>query len=220
MELHEAVEKASTPLHSSAVQLVQTPEGIDLVDVSHTLRDGTEYEYVDQLNPLVRRWGAVLGEEIQKVTAPVFDHHEQDEHDIVGQEYEKVFKTTGVELCVSVFSLGYQLGDPQYDRGVKNKKTFFRAIQDDGAVTRVLVTRFSKETFLRDQYEDKLGHAATYISMVYQQLNVDHTPDNVREWGKLTASLVLYDAFQTGLRTRRLMEEESAFDQIARNMEE
>lgn len=219
MELHEAVKKASGSLHASAVQLVQTPDGIDLQHVSPKLRDADTYDYIEQLAPLVSRWGGIMGEEIREATRATFDPNFNDE-DKVSEMYDKVFETTGMSLCCSVFSLGYLLGDPQFDRQEHNKKTFFLATTGERDTHRALIARFSKEEFLREEYGDKLAHAATYISVVYQQLDVEHTPENVKEWGKLTASLVLFDAFQTGLRTRRIMEEESAFDQIARNLEE
>lgn len=219
MELHEAVDKASGAMLTTTVALIQTDDGVELHDMSNTLRDGTAYEYMDQLQPLVRKWGDAVGIAMLKEIGIPPEHPTDEDHEQASAASTQVFTTTGVDICCSVFSLGYLLGDPRHDKKPHDRKTFFTAVTGDGPISRVLVRRFVKEDFLRGMYAEKLDYAANYISMVYQQLNMAHTEENIHQWAKLATSLVMYDAFQTGLRTRRLMEEDSAFDQIARNLE-
>lgn len=223
MELSEAIDKASDSMTIAVVAITSRAGKVEIQDFGQSLTGETEYDYMTPLKPFVSKWAGVVGQKVRDVAVSAgafgqYNSREDDEHLV--EEYGKVFDDVGVEISRSIFCLGYLLGDPEWDSKPHTSDTLVTALRECKDTIKILVGSFASEPTLTERLGDKLEAGAAYISAVYQQLDMDHTPENVHEWGRLSASLAMFDAFQTGLRARRILEETTSFDQIARNLED
>jgi hypothetical protein len=185
----------------------------------------SEYEYLQELKPLVNRWGDIVGRAIVAAAekAQQFSPNDVDETDEEAQAavdaYERVFNTTGCDVVCGVFALGYLLGDPRWDTRVHDYKTFQAALNEDRDNLKVLTTRFRGEYFLRDRFNTGIATGAQALTMAFRTLDLPHNRKNVHEWGKLSMSYSFFEAFQLGLKSRRIWEEDVTFNEIANQLE-
>lgn len=223
MELSDAVEKAADEMVRPMVGMALTPSGPAILD--HTFEGKHNFEYLQYLRPLVKKWSAVVGQAIEDKAVELGEFekqdHRADDGDVqpVINEFDAIYDTVGVDIACGVFALGYQLGDPVYDKQEHDKKTFHTALADR-ATQQILITRFRGESFLRERFSRDFKSGGDAISHAFSSLNLPHTQENVNEWGKLSTIFCFYEAFQVGLRARRIWEEDMAFDQIARGLED
>lgn len=221
MELSEAVEKAADDVTMPMLGMALTPAGPRFIETDFLGED--KYEYLQSVRPLMSKWALIAGtavadraEELGEFNEPNVSKPEQSE---VSSELDIVFDTVGVDVACGIFALGYQLGDPVWDKQEHDRKTFHSALADRDT-QKLLHYRFKNEAFLRERFQGLIHGGAEVMSSAFSKFNMPHTYENVKEWGRLSVTICYYEAFQVGLRARRIWEEDMTFDQIARSLED
>lgn len=224
MELSEAVAKAADDVVMPMMGMALTPSGPRFLDSS---LDGGNYEYQNELKPLIDKWSTSVGEMITNKAEELGEFRndglgilaESTDVAALNDAFDRIFDTAAVDIACGVFALGYQLGDPQWDSQQHDRKTFHSALADR-ETQQLLYARFKREAFLRERFADLLKAGGEIISKAFSAINMPHTKKSVCEWGKLSVVVCFYDAFQIGLKSRRIWEEDMTFTQIARGLEE
>lgn len=223
MELADAVAKASEGMTAPPLGLAGTPDGIEFIPSPY---EAGSYDYLQQIVPLVKKWGDVVGNKIAdragdlgRLTGLALEKEGAADDEQWIEESNVIFRKEGTEVCCGVFALGYLLGSPDYDRLPHDAGTFSKALKEDRDTHRILTNRFAGEEFLKDRFYEYITVGATIISMAYRQLDLPHNKENLQSWGRLCASFGIFDAFRVGLATRRVMEEALTFDQFAKDFD-
>jgi hypothetical protein len=224
VELSDAVEKAADQVNMPMFSMGMTPAGPRFMDTEFL--GNHNYEYLQELKPLVSKWGDIIGKAIADKAYDMGEFaegvdHDADDRDVsdITDAFDQIHATKGVDIACGVFALGYMLGSPELDKQPHDRKTFHSALADRDIHT-ALTRRFSHEDFLRNRFREIIEVGAVAISTAFGSMNLPHNKANVHEWGKLSVVVCFYEAFQIGLKSRRIWEEDMAFDQIARGLED
>ena len=218
MQLSDAVSKAADTIDLPQLAMAASQSGVTMLDPQ-----GSEYEYLQELKPLISKWGDIIGRAIvvaaEKTSQFSEDEATDEEEEATVSAYEKVFNTTGCDVVCGIFALGYLLGDPRWDTKLHDYRTFHAALDEDRDNLKVLTTRFRGEYFLRERFNAGIATGAQALSMAFRTLDLPHNRANVHEWGKLSMSYSFFEAFQLGLKSRRIWEEDATFNEIANQLE-
>jgi hypothetical protein len=224
VELSDAVTKAADMVVMPQFAVSMTPAGPRFIETPFANGDSSKYEYLAELKPLMSKWGDIVGERILEAAKANYQFEDDDLTDAQAQAtqeaFDAVYNSTGVDVAVGVFSLGYLLGDPKWDKQPHDRKTFHQALKEDIETQKVLTARFKGEGFLRERFSSFISLGAGIMSDMFRRTNVPHNEKNVHEWGKLSVTVCFFEAFQIGLKARRIWEEDATFDQIARGLED
>lgn len=224
MELSEAVQKAAEQSVMPLLSMAMTPSGPKISDLMH--EGSHNYEYLQELRPLMTKWTTSVGKAVRDKCVELGEFDDRPNFEVTDEykewivdQLDVVYQTTGVDIACGIFALGYLLGDPTWDKQTHDRKTFHSALADRDT-QQLLALRFRQEMFLRDRFFDLIKTGAEVISAAFNQMSIPHNEENVQEWGRLSVLICFYEAFQVGLRSRRIWEEDMTFDQIARGLED
>lgn len=223
MELSEAVAKAADDVVMPVMGMAITPSGLRFLESS---LEGGNYEYREELKPLIEKWSNSVGKRITEKAAELGEFSEAglvtdtyNDDDQITKQFDNIFETVATDIACGVFALGYQLGDPRWDCQPHDRKTFHSALADR-ETQQLLHARFKNEYFLRERFSNLIKTGGEVMSRAFSTIQMPHTKENVHEWGKLAVVVCFYDAFQIGLKSRRIWEEDMTFTQIARGLED
>lgn len=218
MQLSDAVSKAADTIDLPQLAMAASRSGVTMLDPQDSA-----YEYLQELKPLISKWGDIVGRAIVAAADETMQFSDEDlndeEEEATVSAFQKVFESTGCDVVCGVFALGYLLGDPRWDTKLHNNRTFQAALTEDRDNLKVLTTRFRGEYFLRERFSAGIATGASALSMAFRTLDLPHNRANVHEWGKLSMSYSFFEAFQLGLKSRRIWEEDATFNEIANQLE-
>lgn len=226
MELSEAVDKATAEVHVWAVKVGKDmkPFDLDMQAIRKLATRAQQIEYSSVIDGLVRKVANACSEKvIHSIDFNVLDNLPIEDPQVEGliEKYSEVLAEEILDLSYQFFALGYILGDPTWDRQEHSSATYTKAMKaTDRGTHQALIARFRGESFLYERFTEKAAHANTYVSELFHRMHVDHCRETVENWARITTGITTYESFQVGLRTRRCLEEDAAFDSIIKDLED
>ena len=211
MELSDAVDKAYSTMESWGLALTQSRTSLE-IDRAFL----SEFSYQQSIEPFIKKCGDKVAENVDEFI-PGDDVLEKDGLGLSSPSRSTVgdrLVSEATKMCFPVFAMGWVLGAPEWDARPHNRETYVAALRDQQDAMRILVNRFSAEYFLHEKFEQKALHGGGFLAEVFGKMQLPQNKRNVKKWCRLTTALAMYEAFQVGLRTRRVVEEDAAIQHL------
>lgn len=125
------------------------------------------------------------------------------------EQLAEVLRGEALALCWRFFAIGWVMGAPEYQAMPKTSDTFYRVMAaTPEEEMRLLEQQFAGEDFLRERFLLQLSASATMVSWIFSQRGLTISEETVASWCTITASLPTFEAYELGVRSRVLCEED------------